>query len=163
VAGSIVLAVAGPKLGWSWTGARTLPPGDLGDPVSGTTGYQLCLYDGAAMLLMSADVPAGGQCGGSACWKALASENVRYKDATGASGGIVGMTLMPSAPRPGRIRVRGKGSYLGLPALPLASAAGVTVELRSRDDPTRCWAATFLASQRNSAKTFRARLAKTGG
>ena len=81
--------------------------------MSGTTGYQLCLYDGAAMLLMSADVPAGGQCGGSACWKALASGNVRYKDATGASGGIVGMTLMPSDLRPGRIRVRGPAGSVG--------------------------------------------------
>jgi len=38
-----------------------------------------------------------------------------------------------------------------------------TVELRRRDDPTRCWAVTFPGTQRNSAKTFRARLARTGG
>jgi hypothetical protein len=78
--------------------------------------------------------------------------SVRYQDAGAGMAGVSRLVIRAGAP--GRIRLGAKGARLAPMALPLASPAGVTVELRRTDDAARCWGTTFAASRKNTDRRF---------
>jgi hypothetical protein len=146
-----------PRLTWTWTAGPVVAAADLGDPVGGGSPYRACLYDGAGALLADLGVPAGHVCKASPCWRAV-RDGFKFKDALGRNRGVVQITLKPGALDKARIGVKAKGASLTLPTLPLASAAGTTLQLRRDDDTSRCWQAAFPLTRRNDASAFSARV-----
>lgn len=141
------------KLVWTWA-APPLASTAFGDPVSGSTGFAVCAYDGGGGLVFAASVPAGGLCNGRACWTALANGGARYRGGAALADGLARLVLKPSSGGLARIRVEGSGTALALPELPLA-ALPATVQL-VRSDAAACWQASFASAKRNVAQAFRA-------
>ena len=137
---------AGDKLTWKWRSSAVTPKPDFGSP-NATTDYRLCVYDGAADLVLSAAAPAGGSCGTSLCWREQLT-GWSYLDKLVTPDGILKLTLREGGVGQAKIAVKGKGPNLDLP--PLGLAAPVTVRL-SRSDGPQCWEATFLSSTSTSA------------
>jgi hypothetical protein len=147
---------AGRRLQWRWIGATSENPATAGDPVSGPTGYTLCVYD-AAGLKLTTSVPAGGTCGGAPCWRALAKGALLYTDAGASADGITRLSIeLGRKPRP-RLALAGLGPDLTLPSLPFASGP-VRAQMLRTDDASRCWESTFPSALENSTATYRARL-----
>ena len=62
---------------------------DFGDPVTGSTAYEVCVYDAADVLVTRLWVDeAQGTCGNKPCWKA-GKNGFKYKDKEAAAGGVV--------------------------------------------------------------------------
>ncbi|MEB2286071.1 MAG: hypothetical protein B6D46_03750 [Polyangiaceae bacterium UTPRO1] len=142
-------AAAHDSLQWKWNRGAATPQTDFGNPTI-DTGYQLCLYDGGA-LRMSLPLPAGGACGGRACWRENGS-GFQYADKTGSRG--ITRLALKSGTTPGKAKIllKGRGGGLAMPTLPFAQP--LTVQLRSSTGA--CWDATFSApALRNRADQFK--------
>jgi hypothetical protein len=134
-------------LTWNWAPDAVTTKADFGDPTR-SDGYALCVYEGAAQLVMEADAPAGGTCGTRPCWSE-SSGGFRYLDKARTPSGI-DRVILRSGETPGRARitVRGKGPLLATPALPLTPP--VTVQLTNARGT--CWEARYDApASSNSA------------
>ncbi len=132
--------------GWTWTHDAVTTKADFGDPTS-TDGYALCVYDGAARLVLQASAPAGGACAGSAsakpkpCWSGTAS-GFRYLDRARTPSGLQAVLLRStSTPGSARISVRGKGPLLGTPTMPILQPVVVQV----RNGRGTCWGTRYDA------------------
>src|SRR6185369_9796645 len=73
------------KLIWKWL-LGGIDASDMGDPISGTTNYRLCLYDDG-VLHSEAGIAAGGICDGKPCWSALGSGS-KFKSKNGNGDGV---------------------------------------------------------------------------
>jgi hypothetical protein len=133
---------------WHWRGAATAKA-DFGDPL-GATGYRLCLYDDTGVR-HAAELPAGGSCGGKACWKA-AKMGFRYRNPPLVPDGVAGLMLKSGGDGKARIALEARGAALGL-ALPFAPP--VTVQL-VRADGAGCWDAKYGAPAKSTATKLRA-------
>jgi hypothetical protein len=93
-------------------------------------------------LIYQAGVPAGGTCDGKPCWKET-STGFTYNSKTSANG-IQSMGLKAGAAGKANLKVKGKGTNLAMPTMPLAQDTTVTVQLLG---PTGgiCWDANFSA------------------
>lgn len=163
---SVKLVVGGdkPSFGWKWIKGVAAADGvDFGDPVAGTAGYRLCLYDesgGVVSLKMGAAWSSGGDCGGKPCWKGSAERGWSYKDKSGDADGITKVTFKPGAAGKPQIKISGAGASLPLPApasgdKTLRQDLVVTLQL-SLDGSGQCWASTFTTAKRNDGESFRA-------
>jgi len=131
---------SGDLLTWKWTKGAVTPKADFGSPTT-ITAYQLCIYDGASSLVSSTAIPAGGTCAGKPCWSEKSS-GFKYADKDATPNGITKITLKQGlAPGVAKIGLKGKGTNLNLPGLPLAQP--VTVQLRNGDGV--CWEAVYGA------------------
>jgi hypothetical protein len=137
------------ELSWTLDRAGATERAELGDPLT-TTGYALCVFDGAGSLLLDARVAPGGRCGRSPCWT-IKRNRVRYHDPTGATAGIVRLAV--KAARAGRADASavGRGAALGLPVLPIAHLP-LTVQLHNTEGA--CWGATYAGASRNTSSRF---------
>src|SRR5262245_12574839 len=135
---------------WTWTKGQATSPDDLGDPRT-TTGYALCLYDGAA-LRMTLRAPAGGICRGRPCWKAGRDGGFVYGDKDHASDGVQTVALEPDVDGKARARVVALGAGVPLPGLG-ALPFPVRVQLQGNG---HCWEATFAAPRVHTASEIRA-------
>jgi CSLREA domain-containing protein len=129
---------------WKWQRGDTTTIEELGDPVTGTTEYQLCVFDSSNNVLMAASVPPGGlvpQCGTNPCWKTLANGNLKYGNKSALPGGIAQLTLTPGLGGKAKIALKAKGAGLQFPATPLADPL-LHVQLQQRGSD-RCWDASF--------------------
>lgn len=142
------------KLLFKWKKGAATSAADFGDPVSGGTDYELCIYDLAGpALLFAARAPAGGICGGHPCWKAATGGGFRYKDRYRTPDGLDRLVLRPGEAGKARIVVKGKGELLTLPALPLAPGYSIAAQLHN--SAGTCWEATFSdPARRNDAAKF---------
>jgi hypothetical protein len=145
-------------LTWKWKRGETLAA-EFGDPRQSTT-YALCLYDSSAVpLRMEARVPAG--LASQASWTRSPSDSGeplkkwRYVDkkTLPQPHGIRLVKLRPGEITRARIDVKGKGSSIPLPPLPLTGP--VTVELRTSSGS--CWSAHYSMAYRNDVQQYRAR------
>ena len=152
VAAKASFRVRAKRLAWQWTGSDAGSHDDLGDPVAGTTGYALCVYDAAGTLRTGLGVPAAGRCGARPCWRAVGS-GYRYADRRAGHDGVVGVALRAGAGRRARLKLKARGPALPMPALPLGG--GATVELR-RSDAASCWRARFDEPAADGPTRFRA-------
>jgi Right handed beta helix region len=147
-------------LTWKWTKGAATTVGDFGDPVNGATRYDLCVYDrdgGATSVVMHAAVPPGGTCKGKPCWKAAgagAAHGYRYTDRLTSADGVKKIVLKPGADGKTSIVVKGKGSALDMPALPLAQDTTVTAQLKSSGGV--CWGTVYAApAVKNESEQFK--------
>jgi hypothetical protein len=154
-AGKAVLALAGGRHGearleWRYRAFGGFDPGELGDPTT-TTSVRLCVYDAGGTLVASTLAGAGGTCGKHPCWRTTA-RRFQYADAHATTG--VRRLSIGVSPHVTTAAVSGRGTRLGMPALPLASGP-VTAQLVS-DAEGGCWASTFTSPSRNTARVFKA-------
>jgi hypothetical protein len=99
-------------------------------------------------------VPAGGVCHGRACWKAIATLGFKYADRDLTPDGILGVVAKSGLGGRARITLKGKGDRLVLPALPLAQAPRVTVQLVATTGA--CWESVHDApASKNDGTQFR--------
>jgi cysteine-rich repeat protein len=134
---------------FAWQRGEQTLPGELGNPATGATGYELCLYDSSGpTLLFSARVSPGGRCRGKPCWKPLRNGAYRYTNPERTPDGIASLQLWPGAQGKARVIVNGRGDLLQLPALPLPASSSVLAQVRSTDGS--CWEATFTAPPRRN-------------
>ncbi len=137
------------SMNFRWQKGAATTVGDFGDPVNGSTSYDLCVYDESGdvpSLVMSATIPAGGSCRGRPCWKTSGTGAVngyRYNDRDASNAGIRRIVLRPGVQDKARVQVKGKGANLALPGLPLTQDSHVTIQLRN--DVGRCWGTAYDA------------------
>jgi len=139
------------KLVWKWTKGEDTAPAELGDPTSVTT-YTLCVYDetaGVAALKLSALVPPGS------AWKAKAA-GFKYRDPSGAAAGIASMLLKSGTGGKPKMVVKGKGSGLDMPALPLHQDQHVIAQLKNTFEGGHCWEGRYSAgATKNDSVEFK--------
>ena len=138
------------SLVWRWTSSASVSKFfDFGAPTSGFEPYRLCVYAATSDTLVFgfSSGPSGP------CWKET-EEGWKCEARRLTPDGALRVKLRGGGAGQAEIRVRAKGSAVGLPALPLA------VPLRVRLDRSygfRCWDATYDASIRtNRASILRA-------
>ncbi len=141
---------------------------DFGDPVGGTSDYEICVYDesaGVPSLVWSGAAPAASTCTqGKPCWKRLGSasnpKGFLYKDSGLDPEGIQKILLKAGDAGKGKISVNGKGANLSLPgpvgAGYLAADSQVAVQVIKSDGP-QCWSVGFRDVSRNDQEQFKAR------
>jgi hypothetical protein len=134
----------GNRLTWKWTRGDAVNSSELGNPLSGTTDYELCVYEefgGSPLLIMSAAAPAGGICGGGrSCWS-TASRGFRYRDTNLAPDGLLKLVLKAGGNGQSRVIAIGRGLDLRVPGMPLSQDPKVTVQLVNGDGT--CWEARY--------------------
>jgi len=137
------------RLVWRWTSHSVIPGAELGDPVRGGTRYTLCLYDMALHLptrAFSAVVRPGPR------WQARGGRGYRYRDPLALDDGLQTLVLGPT-----RMVLKGRGSALPLPALPLDQDPEVVAQLHASTGA--CWSSRYASpAQRNDAVQFRDRM-----
>ncbi|MBY0279649.1 hypothetical protein K2Z84_30310 [Candidatus Binatia bacterium] len=138
--------------GLSFAKAPALTLDEMGHPTT-TTGYAVCVYDSRGLVL-HADVPPGGTCGGKPCWKTTRVH--KYADKAGSNDGITSLLLKPSTSDQTVVQAKGKGADLDDPSrLPLVGrVTAQTINLERG-----CFEATFDADQvgKNDAGHFTAK------
>jgi hypothetical protein len=133
---------AGDKLVWKWLKGPALIQNNFGDPVAGSTGFRLCLYDSTG-LVSQLNVAAGGLCGGNPCWKALGTKGYKFKDAALASDGLLTIILKGGAAGKSKAIVKAKDGNLPVPGLALDASTAVTVQLLRNDAASPCWEGVY--------------------
>jgi hypothetical protein len=145
----------GDALQWKWTKGAATAKADFGDPLGPIGGFTLCLYDeiaGTPTLVQQAQIPFGGLCSGKPCWKESGT-GFKYKSKTNADG-IQSVGLKAGVAGKPTITVKGKGTNVAVPALPLSQNPTVTVQLLGGAGNV-CWDSSFGApAGKNLATTF---------
>lgn len=147
------------KLVWKWLKGESTNAAEFGNPV-GATEYTLCVYGqsaGTAALALQARVPGGGTCAGQACWTTTA-KGFTYADPDAASDGIRKMVLKSGSAGKAKILIKGGGTALDTPDLPLDQDPQVVVQLKNDFQGGRCWEARFSGpAKKNDAAQFKDR------
>ncbi len=152
------------KLVWKWLEGAATTVAEFGDPVGGSTGYALCVYDdsgGGPELVMQTVVPAGGtRANGRPCWRTRgrqATTGFRYSNTPASSSGLVSVNLTQGDDGKAAITVSGRGPNLGMPsgagANLLAQSPSAVVQL-VRSDGGPCWEASYGAPAVRTATDF---------
>ena len=152
------------KLIWKWIKGEETVLEDFGDPLT-RDDYTLCIYETVGeqpSVLLSATAPAGGQCAGRDCWKALSTTGFRYKDKELTPDGLDTIILKAGDDGKAKIIVKGKGAGLILPS-PLDVELPVTVQLQSTNG--ECWQAGYfpVGVKKNEADMFKAKAGSPSG
>src|SRR5262249_7943860 len=140
------------KLSWKWRSSAAVALSDFGSPAM-TTDYVLCMYDQTGKKL-GAEAPADGMCGTKPCWSTSGSTGFRYKDKDGTPDGLTKISLKSGEAGKAKISVKGSGTNLHLPMLPLTLP--VRVQLRQSGSST-CWEASYSTATENGPSTFKAK------
>jgi uncharacterized repeat protein (TIGR01451 family) len=143
---------------FSWTRGDATTANELGDPTVDTQ-YTVCVWDyvgGVADLVMEMVAPAGGNCVGRPCWRAIGSGGFRYKDPGLLPHGIRRMTLKAGALGRARVSVEARGVVKPDPPMPFQQSPSITVQVVNSIGS--CWGADYVSAaqvnteQRLSAK-----------
>jgi Trypsin/Bacterial pre-peptidase C-terminal domain len=143
------------KLTWQWLRGSATQMSEFGDPLS-STDYDLCVYDetdSTPALVMSEHIAAGATCGSKPCWKETAT-SFKYIDNKLLNGPIKSLVLKPGSDGKAKITLKGKGTDLGMPTLPLHDQNTVTVQLTNG---AACWQAQYGDTKHNTIYEFYAR------
>jgi hypothetical protein len=146
---------AADTLTWEWWRGSATVKEEFGNPLS-TTPYDLCVYDenaGTPALVMSAHIAANATCGSKGCW-ASTSTGFKYTDKKQQNGPMNSLVLKSGTDARAKITLKGKGTKLGIPALPLHEQNTVTVQL---SNGLTCWQARYSDSTRNDTFEFNAK------
>jgi hypothetical protein len=135
----LTLDLAGRRLKFKWSARNVVDIRDLSNPVVARSGYDLCVYDAAGVLVMATGVLPGEVCNGRPCWRAR-PWGYQYRDASAQSFGLTKIALKVAAGRTDRITVQGEGDLLPLPAT--APVAPLTAQVVRSDDTAFCWTAS---------------------
>jgi len=140
------------KLIWKWLTGPALDPSDFGDPVGGTTSYNVCVYAGTSAAGLELGIAGVGG------WKST-STGFSFSDRSASEDGVFKALLKASSSAKSKILVKAKGVNLDLSAMPLDPSAPITVQLIRNDGPA-CWEATFppVSISADDAAQFKARI-----
>jgi cysteine-rich repeat protein len=112
----------------------------IGNPVTGTTRYAACLYDGANAFRGELQVARGGEsCGTKPCWRAKGASGIAYADPVASSDGVSKIAAKGGADGKGKIALAARNKAAkGQTALPaiaagLAGATSATVQVVASD------------------------------
>ena len=139
------------SLKWKFSRGDATTLSDFANPVSNNTGvHRFCVYDSSAspQPLMEAEVPAAGVCSGKACWKASGSSGFKYKDKLGVPDGIQQVKYKAGDPGKSQVQVKGKGTNLVIPSLPLSFPVTVQMIVDDGVSPV-CWQVDYSAPSTN--------------
>jgi hypothetical protein len=141
-----------------------LEQADFGDPATGTTRYDLCLYDESNTLALELTVDRAAQtCGDSskACWVTISAEGYRYKDRHASADGVKRIVVKGGRAGRGKVVLRaGNDAAKGQLSFPAGATAAfegataVTVQLVTSDGA--CFGGTITDVSRADLRTFRA-------
>jgi hypothetical protein len=141
----------------------TVAQAQFGDPVTGTTRFDVCFYDAARRLAGALPVDRGGAtCGGAGtpCWKALGTTGYRYRDGAASADGVLAI-VAKGGPKRSRITVTARNQpskeWVSLPtglAPALQGASAVTVQVTTSDGA--CVGGTMSGVKRADAGVFKA-------
>src|SRR5262249_10786946 len=129
---------------WQWARQHVASdPRQFREPLT-ESDYDLCVYD-ASGLVLSATVPAGGQCGPKACWQQKAA-GFAYRDRAGSSSGVQRISLVAKQSATAE-SVEGRGPDVDLPASLAGLVAPLRVQLRAHDaQGISCWEESYDGS-----------------
>ena len=102
----------------------------------------------------AAQAPADRMCGTKPCWKAFGTIGFKYGDKTGTPDGLTKGVLKGGAAGTAKIQVKGAGTNLHLPTLPLMTP--VRVQLR-QSSSSACWEANYSMATTNTGSVFKAK------
>jgi hypothetical protein len=109
----------------------------FGNPVTGSTAYKICIYDGTNQLRGNLTVARAGQlCGDGPCWAVVSDKGYKYKDKSTAADGILAMKLSGGDAGKGKVKIKGKNSTAHLPtgiAALLQNQTSATVQVLTTD------------------------------
>ena len=125
---------------WKWSKGPIASLASFGDPINTTNDFDVCVYKdtlGTPTLVFSARLLAGGSCAGKPCWKA-GTTTYKYKDKDRSPDGLLSAGFKSSTvPGGSQIKVKGKGTLLNMPLLPLATPVVVQIH-----NTGACWETT---------------------
>lgn len=136
---------------------------DFGDPVSGDTRYDLCLYDSSGALVEDLPVDrAGDECGGAACWFQIGNTEEEdllnlgwvFRNDTGEDAGIRYLRIHAGEQGRGAIRLKaGNDTRRGQSSMPTglcAQFAGEAATVQIVNDDGMCIGTELEAVTRSS-------------
>lgn len=133
-------------------------PSQFGDPVSGSTQYNICVYDAGDQLQGQYTVDrAGDTCStGKPCFSTVPNKGYKYSDKATAADGILKMSLSGGDAFKGKVVVTGKnlGAMPTGVALALQSQPSATVQVVVSDGG--CFGATLPVVKKNDGSIFNA-------
>lgn len=138
----------------------------FGNPVSGVTAYDLCLYGDSGDLAGHVEVhrAASSDCGGRLCWRRKGRRGYGYVDKSLSADGVRTMKLLGGAAGKSSILLKGKNdASKGQTSLPtgiaaaLGGATHVTVQLHASDAVRSCYGATLDTVTANDGSSLKAK------
>jgi hypothetical protein len=149
------------KLQWKKVAAAT-SRALFGDPVTGTTGVVLCIFDDAGVLVKDLAIDRGSQtCGTKPCWSLKGKQGYGYQDKPGSEDGINKLAFAGGAADKGSAQAQGKNDpkkgYDDLPAGIVAGLTGntaPTIEIRTSNG--LCIGATMNKVQKDADGQYKA-------
>lgn len=136
----------------------------FGDPVNGTTAYNICLYNDTATLIADLLVDrAGDMCGvpPGPCWSAISTSGYKYVDKEAASDGMQKLIGKGGDPLKGKVVAKAaNNAALGQTSLPTGIAAQLlnnyqaTVQVVVSDGS--CFGVTVTNLRSNNGTVFKA-------
>jgi hypothetical protein len=133
----------------------------FGAPATGTTRYDICIYDDDDTLVAGIDVDrAGDLCDGNPCWKALGAIGFKYSDKD-VDTGIKGITAAGGPPGKGQVVVTGSNNVVrGQNGLPTGIAPALDDDTAARvqviTDDAACFEALFGTIKQSDPTQFKA-------
>ena len=130
--------------------ATPVTPDQFGNPVTGASRYDVCVYDGAGAFAGGVGVDqAGDTCGkkAKACWKDLSGRGFKYADGNAAAG-VTKLTAKGGDAGKGKLTLaaanKSKKGQNGLPTGTAAALAGATsITAQVVVDDGACFGATL--------------------
>ena len=113
-----------------------LTPIEFGDPVAGTTGYNVCVYDSNDELRGQYTLDRPGEtCSGKPCWSTVSDKGYKFKDKEASSAGIRKASVRGGDSSKGKVAVVGKnrGTMPTGVAAALADQTSATVQFVASD------------------------------
>lgn len=142
-------------------GGPALTQADFGSPESGTTAYDICVFDDAGNLAASMSVDrAADLCAGKPCWQAKKDTGWQYKDKDASSDGVTKAKLFGGDVGKTQIQVQAanndKKGQLSMPtgiAAALQGSASATLQILTSD--AQCFEVTVDEIKKQEADFFK--------
>ncbi len=139
----------------------TISPGDFGDPVSGATRFDVCLYEGGDRLAFQLIVDRGlDTCGDKEkpCWRSVAQKGYKYADPGLDASGVSSIVALGGDFGEGRLKVKAErkndSSNLGNTVGAFVNDQKATLQVMVSDG--RCFGAVLEDVKRNDERKFQA-------
>jgi uncharacterized delta-60 repeat protein len=131
----------GDRVTWRWNNGEATTPGELGDPIAGSTQYDFCVFQSPGTSLIATRASTAGGCAKPPCWRRSGTKLV-YKSAPPNASGLTGLTLMPGGDGKSTIQLKAKGSNLLVAPMPF----GLPLRVQIGASPGgACWEAWFTS------------------
>jgi hypothetical protein len=138
--------------------------GQFGNPVSGTSQYNLCLYDDTGALVADLNVDkAGASCGTppKPCWKVISTLGYKYLDPETTADGVAKIVGKGGDALKGKVVFKASNNVtLGQANLPTGIAAALLNNTQATAqivvDDGSCFGQTVTSVKRNDGLVFKA-------